>query len=534
MPDVTVLRRDLGAFAAECGRPLTPWQLDALQLRVRTTVIVGSRQSGKSRSLSVLALWTAFRKRDQHVLLISSGEDAAKRLVTEVRHVIRDTPLLHTSVVDEMSDLITLDNGSTIRSVPASERQIRGWSVDLLIIDEAALVSDDVMISAALPTVAARENAHIVMASSAVSAYGSFYDHAVIGDSGTSEHIRTYRWALADATWISPSAIASARDSMSDLRFRAEYLGEFASGQDALLTRQAIDNVLTDRTLWSLDALVGPARVMGGCDWGGTHDRSTCVGIARVPGDESVFAVVCAQRWQAGYPGPDVVKEIAAAPALFQVLTTEVNGLGLPLSQLLVRAIQARRPESGGGRSGAVRIIDANAPWPSPHRTPGKYKSPEKPRPRAFTTKQVLHTTTSASKAAMFGALRILVEKQQLLIPRAAEELIRELQLLRVDLSPSGTEKIEAHVGHDDLAMGLALSLGPHRIAGNEWRTHIARLSEQKSPTPWEAYNEDDPGVYQSIAGREIAGLTLPVPTAKPLNRERVGNYVINRSKEPR
>ena len=111
MADLRTLRDDLGAFARAVKRELTHWQLEALQLRVRTTVIVGSRQSGKSRSLSVLALWVAFRKSDQHILIISSGEDASKRLLSKIRRIIAESPILHASIVDEMSDLITLTMG---------------------------------------------------------------------------------------------------------------------------------------------------------------------------------------------------------------------------------------------------------------------------------------------------------------------------------------------------------------------------------------------------------------------------------------
>jgi Helicase len=529
MTDIALITDNLNAFADAIGTPLTDWQADALRLEQRITAIVAPRQSGKSRSLAVLALWWAFRHREQKVLVVSAGEEASRRLLSAIRAIVSASPILRDSAVDEQAGLLTLVNGSEIRSVPASERQVRGWSVDLLLVDEAALVPDDLLLGAAFPTTAARPDAKIVLASSATSATGAFYDHAVRGEAG-SEHVRTFRWQLAYATWISPSVISAARDSMTEMRFNAEYMGVFASGQDALLTRQAIESVLCDRTLWSLDALQGPARVIGGCDWGGTNDRSTLVALGRVPGDESVFSVVCAHRWLAGYPGPDVVKEIAASPALFALLVSEVNGLGLPLSQLLARAIQARSPQAGGGRGGGLRLIDAHTQWASPQRrTTGKYRPPERARPRQFVTTQRLHTTTAASKAAMFGALRILIEKRQIVLPRSAEELIRELQLLRVDLNPSGTEKIEAGTGHDDLAMGLALSLGPHRLDSGEWRTHVARLSEQKPPSPWEAYNPDDPGVYQSIAGPELSGLTLPVPTAKPINVEKCGPFTITR-----
>lgn len=527
MTDAQLLRDDLAVFAEAAARtPLTDWQLDALHLDQRVTVIVAPRQSGKSRSLAVLGLWWAFRTRGQHVLIVSAGEDSSRRLLGEIRSIVSASPLLRTSAVDEQAGLLVLSNGSEIRSVPASERQIRGWSVDLLLVDEAALVGDDLLLGAAMPTTAARPDARIVLASSATSASGAFYDHAVRGEAG-SEHVRTFRWRLADATWIEPSAIAAARDSMTEMRFNAEYEGVFASGQDALLSRHAIDKVLCDRILWPLDGLAGPARVSAGVDWGGTNDRSVLCAIGRVPG-ESVFAVVCAHRWLAGAPGPDVVDEIVASPAHFQLLTLEANGLGLPLCQLLVRQMRERPPEQGGGVARGLVLVNASDVY-TPKRAPTKYRTPQRQAPKPFVATKHLYTANAASKAATYSALRLLIDKQALLIPRAAEDLIRELLMLRVDLNPSGTEKIEASAGHDDLADGLAMALGPHRLESGEWRTHIARLSEQKAIVPAIPFNEEDPGVYQSIAGPQLSGLTLPVPTAEPTNIERHGRFTIKR-----
>jgi len=99
-----------------------------------------------------------------------------------------------------------------------------------------------------------------------------------------------------------------------------------------------------------------------------------------------------------------------------------------------------------------------------------------------FTTRRVQVATTAPMKAAVYSALRLLIDAGQLLIPADAEELRRELLMLRVDLSASGTERIEASSGHDDLADALALSLGPWRSRDGRWRTVIADLADRDSP----------------------------------------------------
>ena len=131
-------REDLGTFARLVGRPLEPWQLPALRLERRTSVLAAPRQCGKSRALGLLAVHGAFRAPKFRVLIVSAGETGARRLLADVRALIAGAPGLSVSVVDETAGFVRLTNGSEVRCVPASEAQIRGWVVDLLLVDEGS------------------------------------------------------------------------------------------------------------------------------------------------------------------------------------------------------------------------------------------------------------------------------------------------------------------------------------------------------------------------------------------------------------
>jgi len=260
-------------------------------------------------------------------------------------------------VLDEQAGLLTLSNGSAIRSVPASEKATRGWSVDLLLVDEAALVPDDLLVGAAFPTVAARPDARIVLASSATAASGAFYDHAIRGERGDS-HVRTFRWRLHDATWLTPSTIEAMRASMSETRFRAEMEGEFATGGNYLFSRARLDPVIVDYLPTPLAELRPAARLAGGADWGQTTDRTVFTAIGRLAGTDA-FGIVCSQRWPEGYPPLRSTEEIAASPGHFSWIASESNGLGGPISDHLFERIVKRSPESGGGlRRRRERLID--------------------------------------------------------------------------------------------------------------------------------------------------------------------------------
>ena len=262
--DVAESRRDLGAFARMIGTPLEDWQRGALILDTRQTVLISPRQCGKSRSLSILALWWAFRRPRQTVLVLSAGDVAAARLLRTMRQ-FAEHPVLGASVSDETQHRVILSNGSEIRSVPASDSQIRGWTVDLLVVDEAAWLPADILLAAALPTTAARPDARVVLASTPWADSGPFYQFAADGEDPSKPFTITYRWRLKDAWWIVPEVIETARATLSPLQFRAEYEGEFVGASDAYFDHEDLLAAVCDFPM------VHNGRGMpatGGLDWG--------------------------------------------------------------------------------------------------------------------------------------------------------------------------------------------------------------------------------------------------------------------------
>ena len=270
MPDLRRARADLQTFAHAIEQPLTDWQAAAFALQRRTTVVVAPRQSGKSRSLAVLALWRAFASPDQHALVVSAGEAASRRLLADAAAVAIRSPLLAGSITDENSGLLKLSNGSTIRSVPASERAIRGWRVDLLVIDEAAQIPDSLITEAAIPTTAARPEARIVLASSPGSPEGHFYDLA----ESASENVHVAHWALADAEWIAPAVVEHAREQLPPAAFAREYLGQFTdAGEQTIIERDWI-------TAAQKRTLDGEGEAVYGIDLARGGDESVAVRFA--------------------------------------------------------------------------------------------------------------------------------------------------------------------------------------------------------------------------------------------------------------
>ena len=538
MADLERLREDPAYFAHEIGVEIEPWQADAIRVHkreARETAILGPRRAGKSRTAAILALWWTVRHPGETVVVVSASEARARDLLATARRIATRSPLLAGSVTADQAFRLDLTNGSTLRCVPSTDSAARGLTASLVIVDEAAQQADSILLGALRPIISSEPHGRFVMISSALRASGAFYDAVRRAEAG-SENVTLFRWSIEDCSWILPSEVEAARESLGDVLFRAEYLGEFASGMDALFDRQMLEPCLVDYELTPLAELAGPARLAAGVDWGATHDRSVFTALGRVPG-RAQFGVVCQRRWDVRHPLSRVVDEIASSPGHFHYVVSEVNGMGFKPTDDLFGLIERRSPRAGGGKKPRYVVIEDDG---SDMRS-DRERLAHLRRPAAgFVTISKRHTTSSASKAAMYSALRFLVERQQILIPTSAEQLVKELLMLRVDLTASGTERVEAGSGHDDCADSLAMALGPYRPKSQAstpvpWSIKVSEYADPRARVPdpllpagaFRAPTFDDTGrgrpAWQSVNGPELTvppGLDLSDPRAHELRDE--------------
>ena len=332
---------DLGFFAELIGRPFTGFQLEALSLETRHTALLAPRQTGKSYSLAILVAWWLFSRPGQQVLMISNREDTAKQLLKVVRDVARH-PLLRLSVTEDLKTRLELSNGSAVEAVPQSEAAVRGRSNDLVVIDEAAFVDDEIIEGAALPTTMARPDARIVLASTPWGRGGTFYRWYHNDLDGSDPDTRAFTWKLADCPWIVPSVVESLRRSLAPIRFRAEVLGEWVGSGDGFFDQADIDAAVA---AYPMVRDGGGAPAVLGADWGRDRDSHAIV-IAGVLDDggvnrRPVVVVPYCEASRRGYG--DQENEIADLASRWDLtVLSEAKGVGIPSTENLRHRLRCR------------------------------------------------------------------------------------------------------------------------------------------------------------------------------------------------
>lgn len=161
------------------GLTLDDWQQDVLEdaLAVRAdgkwaafeVGLIVPRQNGKGSILEALELHALFREPDCRLILHSAHEfKTAKEAFRRIVGLIDANPKLKKQATVRYTtgeEGVELDNGSRLKFVARSSGSGRGFSGDLVILDEAYNLSDDMM-AALLPTMSARPNPQLWYASS--------------------------------------------------------------------------------------------------------------------------------------------------------------------------------------------------------------------------------------------------------------------------------------------------------------------------------------------------------------------------------
>lgn len=432
---------DPGAFAAGVlGKPLWDYQLSIARSKARYRCVCAGRQVGKSTTLASLALFEAVTRAKILVLVVSAGEEAAKRLLADCVALATDSVALSSSVDDEGKSLLTLDNGSVIRSVPASARQIRGWPVDLLIVDEAGFIDNEIW-QAAEPSVIARRGSRLILVSTPWGGVDHWFRRAwQRGMDHPDEMYESWHLPSTASPLVDLALLEEIRKQNTDDYFRREFMAEWMEDAGSYFSESELMECVADYQMtapedleWWLDRRYAAA---GGIDWGFSHDANvlTLVSVLEdfgqnrdLLGDNlALFIPWYEAKFKWAYT--DFVARVVETAKRYHlpVIASETNGVGqYPTTMLGDKMVEA------GFYSAVVPIV-----------------------------------TDVRRKQSGFGMIKGLLQSKRLVLPRDPE-LLKQLRGLEFEQLPGGSMRIAVpdRAGHDDVAMSFMQAVSSVRMA---------------------------------------------------------------------
>jgi phage terminase large subunit-like protein len=219
-------RYDVVAFARELlGVNPDPAQEKLLRTLHRRVMLNCHRQWGKSLMAAIRAVFQALTRQNQTIVIVSIDARHSQRLANRCRELVRRLEMtVRGDGTNERS--ILFPNGSVIIPLPGKADAMRGFTANLLIIDEAARVPDEVY-TAARPMLAAT-NGDLWLLSTPRGKRGFFYEEWSGKDSPSHPWLRI-EGKPADHDRITKEFLATEVRRNTAEEFGAEYGCEFVT-----------------------------------------------------------------------------------------------------------------------------------------------------------------------------------------------------------------------------------------------------------------------------------------------------------------
>lgn len=227
-------------------------QLAILQGRHRRLLINCTRQWGKSTITAAVALHRLLKDPGKTVVVLCPVQRQSNIFVAIFKEFVRRLGMRPRGDGENRCSC-RLPNGSRIVGLPGrSGDTIRGFTLIMLIVDEAARLTDPVFFSA-YPSVS-RTQADIWALSTPLGRRGFFYDYWAHGG----DEWQRVQAPATECPRIPSEELERARRALGDDWVRQEYLCQFIDIEGAIFDRDRIDA-----------AFASDVTVLGGPEWGG-------------------------------------------------------------------------------------------------------------------------------------------------------------------------------------------------------------------------------------------------------------------------
>ena len=200
-------------------------------------ILCCSRQWGKTTIIAIKALHTAIFQPGSEIVIISKSLKQAGLLLNKVCESAAVLGFPRKRVLGYEQSL-HLPNGSNIFAVANSEKTSRGYTANIVIVDEAALVEDDV-IGSASPTLS-RTNGKLWLLSTPHGQTGLFYN--VWHDKALTDWFKV-KATIEDSPYATPEFIAEQK-RLFPFNFRQDFYSEFTPAKGCLLSRERVEQMI--------------------------------------------------------------------------------------------------------------------------------------------------------------------------------------------------------------------------------------------------------------------------------------------------
>lgn len=223
----------------------------------RKVILMEGRQQGKTTTSAAYILWYTLFQGSKTVAILANKATAAREVLYRYQLMYENLPFwLQQGVTTWNKGDIELENGSIVFTAATSTSGIRGKSVNMLYVDEAAIIPNNVaeqFFTSVYPTISAGQTTKILLSSTPLgyNHFWKFWNDAENGRNGFVPLFIPYTDIPGrDAKWAEDQ-----RRLLGELRFNQEVICKFLGSAATLIAADVIGNMSPRNPIYSKDDL---------------------------------------------------------------------------------------------------------------------------------------------------------------------------------------------------------------------------------------------------------------------------------------
>jgi Terminase RNaseH-like domain/Terminase large subunit, T4likevirus-type, N-terminal len=255
----------------------------------RKVILMEGRQQGKTTTSAAYILWYTLFQESKTVAILANKATAAREVLSRYQLMYENLPQwMQQGVTTWNKGDIELENGSKVFTAATSSSGIRGKSVNLLYVDEAAIIPNNVaeaFFTSVYPTISAGETTKILLSSTPLG-YNHFWKFWNDADKDRNGFVNLFipYWEIPgrDEKWANEQ-----RRLLGDLKYNQEVLCNFLGSSLTLINADTIAQLSPDEPIYQKDGLDIYEKAEGNRTYVIVADTAKGVG-----GDYSAFNII--------------------------------------------------------------------------------------------------------------------------------------------------------------------------------------------------------------------------------------------------
>lgn len=238
---------------------LYPCQINKVKVihENRKVILMEGRQQGKTTTSAAYILWYTIFQESKTVAILANKATAAREVLYRYQLMYENLPMwMQQGVTTWNKGDIALENGSIVFTAATSAAGIRGKSVNLLYVDETAIIPNNIaeqFFTSVYPTISAGETTKILLSSTPLgyNHFWKFWNDAQNGRNGFVTLFIPY-WEIPgrDEKWAEEQ-----RKLLGDLKYNQEVLCNFLGSSLTLINSDTIAQLSPSPPEYSKDGL---------------------------------------------------------------------------------------------------------------------------------------------------------------------------------------------------------------------------------------------------------------------------------------